>query len=229
MLRETHRQSARARGFCSTRSGPCTIADFLFRGFYAGAQPDPCHNDFAEPRVGNANNLHFADLGMRVEKLLYFAGIDVLAAADNHIARTPGNVEASVFAHDSKVAGMQPAVGLYHVRCAYRVAIIALHHRIAAHADFTLHADGSLAPSVRRNHLDLGLWHRSSNGVDADLKGITSIAHGYDGRGFGLAVGNDQLADVHLVQHALHQFHRTRRAAHHAGAQAGEVEARELR
>ena len=33
---------------------------------------------------------------------------------------------------------------------------------------------------------------------------------------------------MHLVEHALHQFHRARRAAHHAGAQAGGVVARKI-
>jgi hypothetical protein len=54
------------------------------------------------------------------------------------------------------------------------------------------------------------------------------VAHGDDGRGLGLAVGDDQFADVHLVEHALHQLDRAGRAAHHAGAQAGEVEAGEI-
>ena len=85
----------------------------------AGTQPHPRHHDFAEARIGNADHLHLADLGMGVEKLLDFAGIDVFAAANDYVARTAGEVDASVFAHDAQVAGVQPAVGLDHLRGAF--------------------------------------------------------------------------------------------------------------
>ena len=78
------------------------------------------------------------------------------------------------------------------------------------------------------DYLDFGLRHGAAYGVDADFEGVAGVAHGDDRRGFGLAVGDDQFADVHFVEHALHEFDGAGRAAHHAGAQAGEVEGGEV-
>ena len=111
-------------------------------GLEAGPQPDPGHYDLAQARIGNADDLHLADLGMGVEKLLHFARIDVLAAADDHVARAAGDVDAAVFAHHAQVAGVQPAVLLDHLRGAFGIAVVALHHRVAAHAHFALLAAG---------------------------------------------------------------------------------------
>ena len=91
---------------------------------------------------------------MGVEKLLHFAGIDVFAAANDHVARAAGDVEASVFAHHAQVAGVQPAVGLDHVCGAFRIAVVALHHRVAAHADLALLADGAVS---RQSVVDMTL------------------------------------------------------------------------
>ena len=77
-----------------------------------GRRRTQAHDDLAEAGVGNADYLRLADLGMGVEELLDLAGIDVFAAADDHVAGTAGDVEAAVFAHDAEVAGVQPAVGL---------------------------------------------------------------------------------------------------------------------
>ena len=122
------------------------------------------------------------------------------------------------------------------------IAVVALHQRVAAHAHFALLAEGSASPgqnhraalrahsrqSPRRRDLDLGLRHGAAHGVHADFDRVAGVAHGHHRRGFGLPVGDDQLAAVHLVEHALHQLHRAGRAAHHAGAQAGEVVARKV-
>ena len=75
---------------------------------------------------------------------------------------------------------------------------------------------------------DLGLRHRAAYGVDANFERVAGVAHGHHRRGFGLPVGDDQFAEVHFVEHALHQLDRAGRAAHHAGAQAGEVVARKI-
>ena len=136
----TRRRSGRARGSCSRRSAPwhhSRISSSV--ASLSGAEANPGDDDFAEAFVGNADDLHLADLGVRVEKLLDLAGIDVFAAANDHVARAAGDVEASVFAHHAQVAGVQPAVGLDHLRGSFGIAVIALHHRVAANADFALH------------------------------------------------------------------------------------------
>ena len=134
----------------------------------------------------------------------------------------------AVFAHDAEVAGVQPAIGLDDLSGSLGIAIVAFHHRVAAHADFALHADGETRAVGGGDDLNFGLRHGAADGVDADFDGVSGVAHGDDGRGLGLAVGDDEFADVHFIEHALHQFDGTRSAAHHAGAQAGEVEGGEL-
>ena len=166
---------------------------------------------------------------MGVEELLDFAWIDVFSAANNHIAGAAGEVNAAVGAHDAQVAGMQPSIGVDDLRRAFRVAVIAFHESVAAHANLALlaHRHGLLA-SPRRGDPNLGLRHGAAHSVDANLNGIVGVAHGDHRRCLGLAIGDDQLVTVHLVQYALHQLDRAGRAAHHAGAQAGEVEAGEV-
>ena len=46
---------------------------------------NPGHDGFAIFSIGNTNHLHVADVGVRIEKLLYFTRIDVLSASDNHV------------------------------------------------------------------------------------------------------------------------------------------------
>ena len=167
----------------------------------SGPQPDPRHYDLAEPRVGNADHLHLADLGMRVEKLLHFARIDVFAAADDHVARAAGDVDASVFAHHAQVAGVQPAVGLDHLRGAFGIAVVALHHRVAAHADFALLADGQRSRRSVGETILISVCGMARPTVLTRISmRVAGVAHGHHRRSFGLPVGDDQLADVHLVQ-----------------------------
>ena len=63
---------------------------------------------------------------------------------------------------------------------------------------------------------------------DAPLDRIVGGALRRDRRGLGHAVGDGDLAHVHLALHTLHHFDGTWRARHDAGAQALEVEPGEL-
>jgi hypothetical protein len=87
------------------------LANLRLGGVDSGPQAHPGHHDLAQPRIGNADDLHLVHLGVGVEELLHLAGIDVFAAADDHVARAAGEVDAAVFVHDAQVAGVQPAVG----------------------------------------------------------------------------------------------------------------------
>ena len=62
------------------------------------------------------------------------------------------------------------------------------------------------------------------------LSSGSSVAPWNDtGDGLGHAVADRHFAHVHLRDDALHRLDRARRAGHHAGAQARQIEARELR
>ena len=93
----------------------------------------------------------------------------------------------------------QPSA-LDDLRGALGVAVVAFHQRIAADADLALLADGQRFAGLRGGDFDLGLRHGAAHGFDANLNGVVGVAHGDNGRGLGLAVGDDQLAAVHLVR-----------------------------
>ena len=103
------------------------------------------------------------------------------------------------FAHDAQVAGVQPAVGLNHLRRAFRIAVVALHQREAVHADFALLADGHDLSPVSRETILISVCGMARPTVLTRIS-IESlgVAHRADRRGFRLAVGDDQLAAVHL-------------------------------
>src|ERR1035437_986557 len=88
--------------------------DLLFCSFGAGLQTHPCGHNLAQSCVGNADYLRLADLGVRVEKLLHLARIDIFSAANNHVLGASSQVDATVRVHHAQVAGMQPAIFLDH-------------------------------------------------------------------------------------------------------------------
>ena len=91
-------------------------ANLFLGGFKAGAQANPCDDDFAEAGVGDADDLDFADFGIGVEELLHFAGVDVFTAANDDVAGAAGEVDAAVVVHDAEVAGVQPAIAVERPR-----------------------------------------------------------------------------------------------------------------
>jgi hypothetical protein len=60
----------------------------------------------------------------------------------------------------------QPS-GVDDLRGAFGVAVVALHQRVAAHADLALFADGQGLAGLPRDDLNLGLRHGAAHGVDA--------------------------------------------------------------
>ena len=68
----------------------------------------------------------------------------------------------------------------------------------------------------------------AADGGDAALQRIVGRALETDRAGFGHAIGDRDLAHVHLVVDALHHLDRAGRAGHDAGAQRFQVEARKL-
>ena len=67
------------------------------------------------------------------------------------------------------------------------------------------------------------------DGRDAPLERIVGRALEADRAGLGHAVGDGDLAHMHLRDGALHHLDRAGRARHDAGAQRGEIEAAEVR
>ena len=108
---------------------------------HALVRDDPRHHLFAILLTGYADDLHVLDARVGVEKFLDFAGIDVFAAANDHLLEPPGDGHIAVLIHAGDVAGVQPAVGLDGGRRAHGIVVIAVHHEVAAGAELAVLAD----------------------------------------------------------------------------------------
>ena len=76
--------------------------------------------------------------------------------------------------------------------------------------------------------LDFRIGQRGADRGHAQFQRVVRPGHGDPRRRFGLPVHDRNLGAVHALDHAAHHLDRTRRAGHHAGAQRGQVEAREF-
>ena len=98
------------RGFIARDSLQRELADFLLGDLDPLFGNDDSHDLFAVFPAGHADDLHVLDLGVGIEEVLDLLGVDVLAAADDHVLNPPGDAEIAVFIHARHVARMEPAV-----------------------------------------------------------------------------------------------------------------------
>ena len=68
------------------------------------------HGLFAVDRVGPADDCGLGDLGQLVDDRLDLAGVDVLAAADDHVLCAVDQNQITVLVQPADVPGVQPAV-----------------------------------------------------------------------------------------------------------------------
>src|SRR5204863_9750404 len=72
------------------------------------AQLDPGHGLLAVARIRDTDHLDLTDLWQAVEELLDLAGIDVLAAADDHVLDPPDDAQVSVAVHYCGITRTHP-------------------------------------------------------------------------------------------------------------------------
>ena len=125
------------------------------------------------------------------------------------------------------IAGVHPAVGVEHVGGLFRLVPIAEHDAVAAGAEFAAFAARHDA-ALEIDHLDLDMRMDAPDGGHPPLQRIVGGALETDRAGFGHAVGDGDLAHVHLLVDALHHLDRAGRAGHDAGAQRRQIEFRKL-
>src|SRR5581483_9656418 len=203
------------------------LPDLLGRGALARPELDPGADLLAVPGIGHADHLHVLHLGMAVEEFLDLSRIDVLAAPDDHVLQAADDVDVALVIHGGEVAGMHPAAVVDCLLGLLLIVPVALHHRVAARAELAGRpARHRLALAV--DDLDLDVRQHLAHGRDAALDRIVGGALRGDRRGLGHAVGDGDLAHVHLALHPLHHLDRAWRARHDAGAQALEIELAEL-
>ena len=200
------------------------IADILIRGGFAIHEFNPGAKFLAVFGVRHADHLHVCDLGMAVEILLDLARIQVLPAPDHQILDPADDVEIAVFVHGREVAGVHPAGIVDGFRGFLVIVPVAAHHQIAAGAELASRPDRNNTAGLVDN-LYLHMGQRTAHRGDAAFELVMDTCLGRTRAGFGHAIGNRHLLHMHLVDHPAHDFDRTGRARHHAGAQTGQIEA----
>ena len=98
---------------------------------------------------------------MRVQEVLDLARVDVLAAANDGVLGAALEAEVAVGVHDGEVAGVQPAFGVDGLGGGRGIVVVALHHQIAARAQFALLFDGHALPDLGIDDLHFGVGQRA--------------------------------------------------------------------
>ena len=179
-------------------------------------------------RVGHADHLHVADAGTGIEKFFNLARVNVLAAADDYIFGAAGDFAVVVGVHGGEVTAVQPAGFVDGVASRFGIFVVALHHQVAAGAEFARRATGH----DRTGDYIHDFYFRMGQGLadrrHAQFQRVVHRGLRDHRRGFGQSVGNGHLFEVHQVHDALHHLNRTRRAGHDSGAQRAEIETQKL-
>src|SRR6266851_4935921 len=189
----------------------------------AGSRPDPCAELLAVTTVGDTEDLNIQDLRMTKQKFLDLARVEVLTAADHHVLDAADDVAITLGIDDRDIAGVHPAAGIEHAGRLFGFVPIAQHDAVATGAQFAPFAARHDA-SLEIDNLDLDMGMNAPDGGDPTLQRIVRRALKADRAGFGHAVGDGDVAHVHLFVDAPHHLDRAGRAGHDAGAQRRQIE-----
>src|SRR5205085_12672405 len=153
---------------------------------------------------------------MAVEKFLDFAWIDVLAAADDHVLDAADDVAIALLVDGREVAGMHPARGIDRLARLLLVVPIRPHDEIAAGQQLAGRAARDDA-AFRIDDLHLGVRHRPADGRDPPLDRIVGCRDRARRAGFGHAVADDDLAQIHALDGSPLDFVRARDTGYYDG------------
>src|SRR6185436_2610346 len=98
-----------ARDLVGGDLAPTELAKLLHGPGDPFTQPDPRADLLAVLATWDADHLHVADLLMGVQELFDFTGIDVLAAADDHVLDAAGDRHVALIVHHGEIAAVHPA------------------------------------------------------------------------------------------------------------------------
>jgi hypothetical protein len=192
------RRSGRSAASCSARSGPWQKA--RISSSVQAARPGlmiQAHSSSPSASSGTPNTCTSLHLGVAVQELLDLARVDVLAAADHHVLDAADDVAVALVVDGGQVAGVHPAVGVDGLGGLFLVVPVAEHHRIAARAQLALGRAARCGPRCRRSSPRGAAgcgprWTRA-------LQRVVGAALEAHRRGLGHAVGDGDLAHVHLA------------------------------
>ena len=138
-----------------------------------------------------------------VPEVLDLRRVDVLAAPDQHVLDAADDAAVALRVDGREVAGVHPAVD---DRLARRpgVAPVALHHRVPVGQQLALNTHrGGASGGVDDLHLDMR--QDASDGGDPALDAVVHVRLERDRARLGHAVGDGDLAAMHVPHHAAHQ------------------------
>ena len=104
------RQNRRIWDLVARQIPPTIFEEFLCRHLLPGFQDNRGMNPLSPGLVGDSIDSRFQDFGMPVENILYFLGIDIFPATDDHVVLSFNNVEKPVFIKAAQVLGVQPPI-----------------------------------------------------------------------------------------------------------------------
>ncbi|MPM58024.1 hypothetical protein SDC9_104853 [bioreactor metagenome] len=99
-----------------------------------------------------------------------------------------------------------------------------MHHRVTPRAQLAALPHGHDGAGLGVHDLHLQVRLHLAHGGHALFQRRFVVALAAHRAGLGHAVGDGDLAQVHVLDHALHHLDRARRARHDAGAQRGQIE-----
>src|ERR1051325_1184535 len=195
--------------------------------FRSVVQPDPRTDLFAVLVIGHANHLHVAHLLVGVQELFDFTGIDVLAAADDHVLEAAGDRHVALIVHHGEIAAVHPARRVDRLGRCVVVVPVAEHDGVAARAQLSWRAARNGRAGVRGGDLAFEMWQHAADRRHPKLNRIVDPGMERDRGRFGHAVADGDLWYVHLTDDLPHDVDRTGSAGHDSGAQRLDLEAAE--
>ena len=121
------------RHFVLRQTFPAPFLDLILGHRFAGLQYHPCFYRLAAIGVGDPCDADFQNLRVRLNRLFYLAGPNLISAGFDEFFLAVYDVEVAVFVHAGDVAGEEP-YALLAVHLAERVrgfrrhVVVALHH-----------------------------------------------------------------------------------------------------
>jgi len=135
------------------------LRQFLLGDLMPRLDLDKSDGHFAPVAIRNPDDRSSHDGGMGVENVLDLAGIDILAAADDHVLAPALNAAISVLVETPQIAGVKPAFGIDCRSRRFRIVEIVFHDGVSASADFADLSDRHNRAGFRTDDLDFGLRH----------------------------------------------------------------------
>src|SRR3954470_23462211 len=142
---------------------------------------DPGHDLFAVALVRHADHLDVGDVGMGVQELFDLTGVDVLAAADDHVLDPADDVDVAVVGHHRLVAGVHPAGAVDRLGGLFGVLPVAEHDAVAARLELSGRAARQCAAGDRVGDPDLDVRVDVPDGRGAVLEVVVGAGLRGDG------------------------------------------------